>query len=77
MVMQIKLGVVYDKYAYFYFYYYCFFILLFFFFCSLIVRDKYLLFYKRAILSFGYHVLTFLSVVFSLRTKRVTSQHKL
>ena len=75
MVMQIKLGAVYDKYAYFYFYYYCFFI--YFFFCSLIVRDKSLLFYKRAILSFGYHVLTFLSVVFSLRTKRVTSQHKL
>ena len=31
MVMQIKLGVVYDKYAYFYFYYYCFFIIIFFF----------------------------------------------
>ena len=53
------------------------FLFYYFFFCSLIVRDKYLLFYKRAILSFGYHVLTFLSVVFSLRTKRVTSQHKL
>ena len=64
----------YDKYAYFYFYYYCFF---FNFFRSLIARDKYLLFYKRAILSFGYHMLIFLSVVFSLRTKRVTSQHNL
>ena len=49
----------------------------FFIFCSLISRDKYLLFYKRVILSFEYHKLIFLSVVFSLRTKRVTSQHNL
>ena len=49
----------------------------FFIFCSLIARDKCLLFYKRAILSFGYHMLIFLSVVFSLRTKHVTSQHNL
>ena len=49
----------------------------FFIFCSLIARDKYLLFYKRVILSFEYHKLIFLSVVFSLRTKRVTSQHNL
>ena len=58
-----------------YIYYYCSFI--FYFFCSLIARDKNLLFYKRAILSFEYHKLIFLSVVFSLRTKRVTSQHNL
>ena len=70
-----KLYGMYDKYAYFYFYYYCF--LFFFIFCSLIARDKCLLFYKTAILSFGYHKLIFLSVVFSLRTKRVTSQHNL
>ena len=64
----------YDKYAYFYL-----LLLLFFFnfFCSLIARDKYLLFCKRAILSFGYHMLIFLSVVFSLRTKHVTSRHNL
>ena len=54
-------------------------LLLFFlyFFCSLIARDKYLLFYKTAILSFEYQKLIFLSVVFSLRTKRVTSQNNL
>ena len=64
----------YYKYAYFNFYYYCFYFL---FFCLLIARDKCLLFYNRAILSFGYHMLIFLSVVFSLRTKHVTSQHNL
>ena len=65
----------YDKYAYFY----LLLLLVFFynFFCSLIARDKYLLFYKTAILSFGYHMLIFLSVVFSLRTKHVTSRHNL
>ena len=56
-------------------YYYCSFFL--YFFCSLIARDKYLLFYKTAILSFEYHKLIFLSVVFSLRTKHVTSRHNL
>ena len=66
----------FDKYAYCYLLLLlCFF--LFYFFCSLIARDKYLLFYKRAILSFGYHMLIFLSVVFSLRTKHVTLQHNL
>ena len=64
----------YYKYADFNFYYYCFYFL---FFCLLIARDKCLLFYKTAILSFGYHMLIFLSVVFSLRTKHVTSQHNL
>ena len=68
-----KLYGMYDKYAYFYFYYYWFF----FIFCSLFARDKYLLFYETALLSFEYHKLIFLSVVFSLRTKRVTSQNNL
>ena len=40
----------------------------FFIFCSLFARDKYLLFYETALLSFEYRKLIFLSVVFSLRT---------
>ena len=43
-----------------------------FYFFPLIPRDKNLLFYNRVVLSFGYHRFIFLSVVFSLRTKRVT-----
>ena len=49
------------KYAYFNFYYYCFFYI---FFGSLIARDKYLLFYKRVVLSFGYYMLIFYPLFF-------------
>ena len=54
----------YYKYAYF------IFIITVFIFCFLIARDKYLLFYKRAILSFRYHKVIFLSVVFSQNQAR-------
>ena len=64
----------YDKYAYFYF----FLLLLFFFyffFAPLLLGISTCYSRKKAILSFGYHMLIFLSAVFSLRTKRFTSQH--
>ena len=65
----------YDKYAYFYF----FLLLLFFlfFFAPLLLGISTCYSRKKAILSFGYHMLIFLSVVFSLRTKHVTSRHNL
>ena len=65
-----------SKYSYFYSYF-LFFVFVFFIFPLLIARDKSLFFYNRAILSLRYHKFIFLSVVFSLRTKRVTSQHNL